>query len=529
MPQTQKTKPIRFVNTHPVSKSRKKYSRLIVGQQIKERPDSETRQRVSTQSFSVPQNEVDNDEENNAAFVDDEDFFGQEPTVSRSPFRPTSSQSTSIVNLGAGNIDPFRTYPSKVPSATVNKCLSYSLSLILPNITPRDAQGKSLAASHWYSLSFQDPVCLSAFLFGSSLHKRVRYLSSGKTIDLPNNYEEREMRALELQLIQGVNKAITDSSRATSDAVIMAIMTLAHGSSDDPRWYVEQTSPFQAPLKSLQWLDAYAFFEMNLIHNAGLLRIISLRGGLTNIKYPGLAPVLSLSGIIYASKTLTRPVMPFIRMHDGFYAEQEDQDLETIENRFNDLLGISLPLDLCKVFQRMQNYLHLLEQYTEGTLPQVDLCLIADKRNFTQHSLLSLPAAGEFTEPYQMAYPWYETIRLGCLIIGIGVIFPLPPRAAPLHLLARKLKAELEVILQRAAHQFVSKTLLWGVVLGGVAASGIDERAWFVSTLRDIAPLMGLSSWHQVKTTLDQILWLGSACDSAGRALWDDTELFSDI
>lgn len=221
--------------------------------------------------------------------------------------------------------------------------------------------------------------------------------------------------------------------------------------------------------------------------------------------------------------------MPFIRMHDDFYAEQEDQNLDTIETRFNNLLGISLPLDLCKVFQRMQNYLHLLEQYTEGTLSQVDLCLIADKRNFTQHSLLCLPAASEFTEPYRMAYPWYETIRLGCLIVGIGVVFPLPPRAAPLHVLAQMLQTELEGILKRAAPQFVSKTLLWGVVLGGVAASGIDERAWFVSTLRDIATTMGLSSWHQVKITLNQILWLGSACDSAGRALWEEAVLFSDI
>lgn len=222
-------------------------------------------------------------------------------------------------------------------------------------------------------------------------------------------------------------------------------------------------------------------------------------------------------------------MLPFMRMHDSFLAEQEDQDVETIENRFNNLLEISLPLDLCKVFQRMQNYLHLLEQYTEGTLSHVDLCLIADKRNFTQHSLLSLPTASEFSEPYRMAYPWYETIRLGCLIIGIGVIFPLPPRAAPLHLLARMLQVELEGILQQGTHQFVSKTLLWGVVVGGVAASGIDERAWYVSSLRDMATLMGLSSWHQVKITLDQILWLGSACDSAGRALWEEAVLFSDI
>ncbi|KAL3705026.1 hypothetical protein TMatcc_008698 [Talaromyces marneffei ATCC 18224] len=522
MPRTQKSKPIRFVNAYPMSESEKKHSRLIVRshigswtwQQIKERSDSEMGQQIDKQNISVQRKEIENEEEYFASSLDDdEELLGREPPATRSPFRPNDSHSTSIHNLGAGNVDPFRTYPSEVPSATVNKCISYSLSLLLPNMTPRDAQGNSLAASHWYSLSLQEPVLFPAFLFGPLLHKRVRYLSSGKPVNLLNNYEEREMRAMELELIQGVNKAITDPLRATSDAVIMSIMTLAHGSSDDPQWYAEHMSPFKAPLKSLQWLDTYAFFEMDPVHTAGLLRVVSLRGGLTKIKYPGLAPVLSFSGLIYASKTLTRPMMPFMRMHNGFLAEQEDQDLETIEDRFHNLLGISLPLDLCKVFQRVQNYLHLLELYIQGTLSQVDLCLIADKRNFTQHSLLSLPSASEFSEPYRMAYPWYETVRLGCLVMSIGVIFPLPARAAPLHPLARMLQEELEIVLQQSAHHFSSTILLWGVVLGGIASCGINER----------------KCWHQVKMILHQILWVGSACDCAGRALWDDAIVFSDI
>lgn len=133
MPRTQKTKPIRFVNAYPVSDSEKEQSRLIVRshvgswtwQQIKERSDSERAQQVGTQSASESQSKVDNGEANIAITIDDEDLLGQEATAPRSAFRPINSQSTSILNLGAGNIDPFRTYPSEVPSATVNKCISY--------------------------------------------------------------------------------------------------------------------------------------------------------------------------------------------------------------------------------------------------------------------------------------------------------------------------------------------------------------------------------------------------------------------
>lgn len=102
------------------------------------------------------------------------------------------------------------------------------------------------------------------------------------------------MRLTELELIRSVNTALNDPVKATSDGVIMSVMTLAYFPSDESSWYTEYEPPFQAPLRSLQWLDVYGYVETNPIHTAGLLQIIGLRGGIENLKCAGLAPILSL-------------------------------------------------------------------------------------------------------------------------------------------------------------------------------------------------------------------------------------------
>jgi hypothetical protein len=52
-------------------------------------------------------------------------------------------------------------------------------------------------------------------------------------------------------------------------------------------------SPFQPPLRSLQWRDIYGSQPSNPVHMAGLAELVKLRGGLENIRLPGLASALS--------------------------------------------------------------------------------------------------------------------------------------------------------------------------------------------------------------------------------------------
>jgi hypothetical protein len=97
----------------------------------------------------------------------------------------------------------------------------------------------------------------------------------------------------ELESIKMVNAAIQKPSRALSDAVILSVSCLVNVRGDELMWDENLRSPFQSPLRSLQCLDMYRSLFPNPVHLSGLAQLIELRGGLEQIKLPGMAPILS--------------------------------------------------------------------------------------------------------------------------------------------------------------------------------------------------------------------------------------------
>lgn len=97
----------------------------------------------------------------------------------------------------------------------------------------------------------------------------------------------------ELESIKEVNKAIQNPSRALSDAVILSVGCLANNRADELLWDKNIRSPFQPPLRNLQWLDIYGSLLPNHVHLTGLTQLIKLKEGLERTELPGLAAILS--------------------------------------------------------------------------------------------------------------------------------------------------------------------------------------------------------------------------------------------
>jgi hypothetical protein len=96
-----------------------------------------------------------------------------------------------------------------------------------------------------------------------------------------------------LEAIKGVNEAIQNPSRGSSDEVIMSVIGLVNNRGDELTWDENLRSPFQSPLRDLQWLDIYGRLRPNPVHLRGLAQLITLREGLEKIEFPGLAPIIS--------------------------------------------------------------------------------------------------------------------------------------------------------------------------------------------------------------------------------------------
>jgi hypothetical protein len=186
--------------------------------------------------------------------------------------------------------------------------------------------------------------------------------------------------------------------------------------------------------------------------------------------------------------------------------------------------------ELAEVFQAMKAYTSIVEKYQDGSTTEPDLRRISDQRNFVQHRLLSLPPAGKLDQDFRKSHPVYEICRLAVLIFGVGVIFifPLPARTAPLPTLVRLLQAELQESSFESDWWFPDavEVLIWVLTLGGIAATGLPNRTWFVAALGRVSACSGLSRWRDLKPVLDGILWLDCACDFGGQQLWEEVDRY---
>jgi hypothetical protein len=232
---------------------------------------------------------------------------------------------------------------------------------------------------------------------------------------------------------------------------------------------------------------------------------------------------------IHATKTLSNPQFAFyslsgkriITLKEMFTFKAED-----LENSFGQLRKIGLSHELVEVFQAMKIYTSVLEVYIDGSLLEPNLIKFCDQRNLIQHQLLSLPSADKISGISLQDKQVYELYRISGIIYSIGVMFPLPDHTTPLTYLSLTLKHHLQVC---HLNLYLSLTglidiFLWAITMGGVAATGTHERAWFVKSLKMQAVAAQLSQWSDLKQSLKRILWFDSACDKAGQQLWSEAQ-----
>lgn len=192
-----------------------------------------------------------------------------------------------------------------------------------------------------------------------------------------------------------------------------------------------------------------------------------------------------------------------------------------VERGFGRLQDIGITWQMAEAFQAGYTYINIVKTCLATSY---DEALIADQRNLTQHTLLSLPPSTDlqtfYTHPTESTT--YEACRLAAFVFAVGVIFPIPATNTPLPKLAQQLHSVLQHPTASALWNSPSARipLVWVLMLGGIAATGTPQRPFFVETLRETAHRSGLTSYQDVKRMLEMMLWYDAACDEAGECLW---------
>lgn len=96
------------------------------------------------------------------------------------------------------------------------------------------------------------------------------------------------------EVVQEMNRRLNDPSTRVSDESLLAIMGLAYSGNPTTGETDYSRSPSQGPMNSMQGLDVYAG-QLNSVtmHVNGLTRMLSMRGGIGDIEFPGLQAMLS--------------------------------------------------------------------------------------------------------------------------------------------------------------------------------------------------------------------------------------------
>lgn len=145
----------------------------------------------------------------------------------------------------------------------------------------------------WFPLSLTVESVFSAIIMSSLSHKRTKLLISNDSTGPFTAQEQKLLEGSYIDSVKALNGVLRSPTVAVTDATILAVFMMIElpvvSSTKD--WQKE--SPFQAPLQGLQWLNIHGAREPNLSHQMGLCKLVEMRGGLHNIRIPGLAPAIS--------------------------------------------------------------------------------------------------------------------------------------------------------------------------------------------------------------------------------------------
>ncbi|PKY00527.1 hypothetical protein P168DRAFT_275828 [Aspergillus campestris IBT 28561] len=458
--------------------------------------------------------------------TDSQDASEQEKPV----LDPSSPPQQSVEVIGASAMDPFATYPVTLhyPPEFVSACESYSVQILWPGLTP--GNGVSAVRS-WFPLSLSEPTLFTTFLYGSLSHQRVQWINRWIPEAAFSPRDQQLLHFCEMESIKLIQHDISQPDRAVQDAVILSVMCMAHNNADINDARRHRRTPFTPPMQRLQWLDIYGSLPPNLIHTRGLAQLVQIRGGLKNIRLPGLAPILSFSDIMTSTTFLVPPAWEFIALRE----EHQDVSLHELvgyntdiaEQQFGSLRAIGGTTQMIDIFCAMKTYMNHVDVHLRHQLSTDDTSLLADRRNLIQYHTLHIPTATQLGgSAYDPPFVLYETCRMTALIYSAGVVFPMPAQSNPMCQLA----ASVRNLLVAApgpeiwSHPQARVILMWALTLGGIATQGRPERPWYVSMLRQTTADNHIDTWEALRKILLLMLWHDPSCEVPGRRLWAEVE-----
>jgi hypothetical protein len=326
-------------------------------------------------------------------------------------------------------------------------------------------------------------------------------------------------------------------------------------------------------------LDFYGHIDQETAHMSALRTLLAHNKGVKHVRLAGLAGALALGDLLHSTITHQRPSLeqgvgvrdiPNVAQFVGGGLSGGGGSFpiraSSLPNSKHALKLLDTLVLARVVTAALDYYVHDQPKNTASTatttsttnpsrsrspathLLPVTMQSLTHARNAIHHALISLPAANGL---WGVQYALYDVSRISALIYSDLVLFPLPAETGVRGRYAALLRAAMDCVTLHAGWREEGLLLLWGCVLGGVAAAkvttsvtakddggpadcglrtGIREREWFIRKTRMCAEMLGVGldkgveeGWEEVKTKVcTRYLWWAKVCDPVGKGVWEE-------
>ncbi|KAL4803814.1 hypothetical protein BDV18DRAFT_39673 [Aspergillus unguis] len=445
----------------------------------------------------------------------------------------TRSSSLNLQTISGGRSDPLLPVDATATRLKVHELLDFTTTTLWPHFRSQDYAGNCYKS---WVFPYEGNLLVYAVLWSASYHRDILRITYGSEPRLESR-EQLELKALALQALR---KEISNLSITKSpDSVVMCILYLAVNDRQKTR-IVRDPSPFNPPYTSLQALDFYGSRDYDPLHWTVVQQIVHHFGGIQCLKAFALAWLLSLSDLMGAVQTLSKPIYPILGVdgkpldllspqllfqpHGVTYSMQAGSG-------FHELFYIWPPVrpELVSVFIHLGQYSNVLQQLSEGPCSPEVLDLLGDSRNVIHHKLLSLPNENDSIETIiqcmdqndadnELTREIYLTCRLSAILYAVHVTFPIPRT----ELLRQSIREALYPRFERLSAQSVSSALIVWCVAVAVSMSGEKAPRPLVSYMMRLLKDTGVTTLAGLVTLLKSFAWVASAVNSSWEALWTD-------
>ena len=392
-----------------------------------------------------------------------------------------------------------------------------------PRLVPIESEpGVFPVVSTIYYLMKREPAVFYSYCANSILAERlVQGELDGKS---PPQLFSLELKEKALHRLQ----ERIDGDDPLADEVILTVIALA-SHEFNPEALALCCPLSSSPFARMQTLETVGYMRPNIAHVEAMYNMVAKRGGLDNIRSPGIAYIMALSDLLMATFTLSTPRFTLFWPNASLVkascliADEAAENLfSTFGSRFLRLnkLTRSLIDDFLELLPSLREVTVAVDMHHRSNGTPSKLGPLVSVANSVHWRLLALGDAGSSstTKPSTLA----QAIRLSALIYSDFVVFPVNPVSR----IRDKLSEALHNLLQ-GCYVLDTDLLLWLLVMGGIGSRYKPSlRTLYVETVQGLAGRIRIRNIKRPEYLLEVLrgfLWWDVVMDDELVAFWAET------